>query len=232
MQLGSEESLQQAIAFMVLDRSERMTYTSSQPASKLGGYMYQTFMVHQSSPQYSTNIYVSHELHYLPSCLKSLLPNLPLTNARLSLLIAFVSSTTSTYTIILIPFGPISNTNVPDFVADLHPFLTAGRDRANLAQGPVCQARNNETGEEVDIVDVFGTHWHRLPNGANKSDNVDEDTADIRRVSAPVEAKSEVIRSRFLGGVEVLDLVEAATDDVVVADDDTCNRGKEDGVGG
>ena len=109
-------------------------------------------------------------------------------------LIAFVFSTIRAHTIILVPLSPISNTDIPNLIPDLHPFLTAGRNRRNLAQGPVCQGRDDEAGEEVDIVDVFGTLGHRLPNGPNKSDNVDENTADIGCVSAPVEAESEVVR--------------------------------------
>lgn len=105
-------------------------------------------------------------------------------------------------------------------------------DWTNFAQCPVCQARDDETGEEVDVVNVFGTLRHRFPNGSNESDNVDEDPADIGCVSAPMEAEGKVVRCRFAGGVEVLDLVVAAADDVVVADDDAGDRGEEDGVGG
>ena len=109
-------------------------------------------------------------------------------------LIAFVFSTVRAYTIIFVPLSPISNTDIPNLIPDLHPFLTAGRNRRNFAQGPVCQGRDNEASEEVDIVDVFSTLGHRLPNGANETDNVDENTADIGCVSAPVEAESKEVR--------------------------------------
>ena len=156
---------------------------------------------------------------------------MPLPNG-LSLLITFEFSTIPAYTIILIPLSPISDTNIPNLVANLHPPLTTSRNRTNLAQGPVGQARHDEASEEVDVVDVFGTLRHRLPNGSNKPDNVDQDAADVRGVSAPVETKGEVVRCCFASRIEVGDLVIAAADDVVVADDDARDRGKEDGVGG
>lgn len=164
--------------------------------------------------------------------LSSLLAHLSLPNSSLPFLTTFVFSTVRAYTIILIPLSPIGNTDIPDLISNLHPFLTAGRNRGNLAQGPVCQACDYETGEEVDVVDVLGTHGHRFPNGTNKSDNVDKDTANIRCISAPVEAESEVVRCRFAGRVEVLYLVVSAADDVVIAYDNACNGREEDRISG
>ena len=166
-----------------------------------------------------------------PSHLKVLLSDLPFSNDLLILLIIFILSTDSAYTIILIAFSPIRNTNIPDLVPNLHPSLTAARNRANLAQDPVCQARDDETGEEVDIVDVNGTLRYRLSNGSNESDNVDKDTADIGCVSAPVEAEGKVVGCRFAGGVEVPYLVVATADDVIIADNDAGNRREEDRIG-
>ena len=163
--------------------------------------------------------------------LEILLSDLPLPNARLSFLITFELSTARAYTILLVTLSSVSNTNIPDLVPNLHPLLTAGRNRTNLAQDPVRQARDDETREEVDVIDVFGTLRHRPSYGSNESDDVDEDTADIGRVSAPVEAEGEVVRGCFAGGVEVRYLVVAAADDVVVADDDASDRGEEDRVG-
>lgn len=140
-------------------------------------------------------------------------------------------STIPACTIILITLRSISNTNIPDFVPNLHPSLTARWDGTDLAQAPVSQARDEETGEEVEIVDVLGALRHRLANGSDESDDVDEDTADISRVPAPVEAEGEVVRCPFAGGVEVFYLVVAAANDVVVTDDDASDRGEEDGVG-
>lgn len=47
-----------------------------------------------------------------------------------------------------------------------------------------------------------------------------------------METIGEMVGCRFLGGVEVPDLVVAAADDVIVADDDTGDGREEDGVGG
>ncbi len=46
-----------------------------------------------------------------------------------------------------------------------------------------------------------------------------------------MEAEGEVIRGGFAGGVEVFDLVVAAADEVVVANDDAGDGREEDGVG-
>ena len=174
-----------------------------------------------------------HTSHtHRPPLSERILPDMPLSDVRLAFLIPFHSCTVRARTIILITLSPISNTNVPDFIPNLHPFLTAGRNRTNLAQGPVRQARDEETSEEVDIVDVFRTLRHRLSDGSNEPNNVDEDTADIGCISAPVEAKGEVIRCCFASRVEVRYLVVAAADDVVIADDDPGDRGEKDGVGG
>ena len=47
-----------------------------------------------------------------------------------------------------------------------------------------------------------------------------------------MEAHDEVVWGVLLGGVEVFDLEVAATDQVVVGDDDAGDGGEEDGVGG
>ena len=141
-------------------------------------------------------------------------------------------STIRAHTIISIPLSPVSDTDISNLIPNLHPPLAASRDRTDLAQGPVRQARDDETGEEVDIVDICGTLRDRLSNGTDESNNVDQDTADIGCVSTPMKAKGEVIRSRFASGVEIRYLIIAAADDVVVADNDAGDRGEEDGVGG
>ena len=169
---------------------------------------------------------------HVPPPLKCLLSHLPFSNGSLSFLVAFVLSTIPAHTIISITLSPISDTDISNFIPNFHPTLTASWDRTDLAQGPVRQARDDETGEEIDIVDVCGTLRDRLSNGSDESNNVDQDTADIGCVSTPVKAKREVIRRRFASGVEIRYLIIAAADDVVVADDDTGDRREEDGVGG
>lgn len=47
-----------------------------------------------------------------------------------------------------------------------------------------------------------------------------------------MEAEGEVIGGGLAGGIEVTDLVVAAADDVVIADDDAGDGREEDGVGG
>lgn len=186
----------------------------------------------------------------LSQLLRIPLPNLPLPNGRLSFLITFAISATGILacTIILVIFefstavpastiifeslSSISDTDIPNLILNFRPPLTTGRDRADLAQGPVRHARDDKTSKEIDVVDVLGKLRHRLTNGSEEPDDIDEEAADIGCVSTPVETVGEIVGSRFLGGVKASDLVEAAADDVVVADDNAGDGGEEDGVGG
>ena len=164
---------------------------------------------------------------------KNLLPILLSPHGRrLPFLITFILPTVRAGAIVLVPLRPVRDANIPDLIADLHPALAAAGDGADLAEGPIGQAGDDEAGEEVDVVDVFRARGDGFADGADEADDVDEDAADVGRVAAPVEAEGEVVRGGFAGRVEVSDLVVAAADDVVIADDDACDRGEEDGVGG
>lgn len=200
--------------------AERVTYSlyADWPPQSNG---YQKFISHH--PKIPDIYRTNHPCR--PTLSQSLLPDRRLSNIRLPFLITFKLSTVCACTIIPIALSSISHTNIPNLVPNLHPSLTAGRNWTNLAQDPVRQARDEETGEEVDIVDVFRTLRHRLSNGSNESDDVDEDTAYIGCISAPMESKSEVVGCRFAGGVEVRYLVVTAAHDVVIADDDASDRG-------
>lgn len=125
----------------------------------------------------------------------------------------------------------VCNADIANLLPNFIPVRTRCRDRRNLTQHPIRASRHNESTEEVQIVDVGGARRHRLPNRSNETDNVDEDTADVGCVAAPVEAEGEVVGGAFLGAVQVFDLVVAFADDVVVADHDTGDGGEEYRVG-
>ena len=145
-----------------------------------------------------------------------------------------LTPTAATHTLhIKHPFpGPVRHTDVPDLLADLIPIRAPGLHVAHVVgQQPVCPARDQEAAEEIQVVDVGGTLGDGLADGADEADDVDEDAADVGGVAPPVEAEGVVVRGRGAGGVEVFDLEVAAADEVVVADNDACDGGEEDGVG-
>lgn len=71
----------------------------------------------------------------------------------------------------------------------------------------------------------------RFANGPDEAHNVNENSAYVRCITAPVKAKREVVRGRSVGRVEVFDLIVTTPNHIVVADDDTCNGGEEHGIG-
>ena len=125
----------------------------------------------------------------------------------------------------------IRNTDIANFLANLVPVRTRGRNRRHLAQRPVSPSCHDEPTEEVKIIDIGGARRHRFSDCADETDDIDEDTADVGRVATPVEAEGEVVRGVFLGAVQVFDLVVTFADDVVVTYNDAGDGGEEDGVG-
>ena len=124
----------------------------------------------------------------------------------------------------------IRNTNIANLIPNLIPVRTRRRNGGYRTQRPISTPSNEEPAEEVQIVDVRCTLGHRPSDRTNKSDDVDQDTADIGRVAAPMEAKGEEIWGPALGAVQILDLEVAFAHDVVVADDDAGDGGEEDRV--
>ena len=127
---------------------------------------------------------------------------------------------------------PVRDTDVSNLVADFHPPITTRWNGAETTQKIIGPRRYNESRKEIDVIYIGGTYRHRFADGADEADDVDENTANVGCVSAPVETKGKIIRGGWAGVVEVADLIEAATDDVVVADDNAGDGGEEDGVGG
>lgn len=117
-------------------------------------------------------------------------------------------------------------------LALLKPAITDRGDGEEFTQRPVDQARDDEPGEEVDAVDVRGADRDGFSDRADEADDVDEDAGDVGGVSAPGPAKPVEIGAIVVGGVEFLELEVALADDVVVADDDAGDAGKEDRICG
>lgn len=130
------------------------------------------------------------------------------------------------------PISSICHTDIANLISDLHPFLTARGDRADSTQEIIGARGDKEAAEEVEVVNVCRTLGDGLANCADESDNVDKDTADIRGIPSPVEAKGEHVRRSLLGGIKIADLVVAFANDVVIADNYTGDGGEEHGVGG
>lgn len=119
-----------------------------------------------------------------------------------------------------------------DEIAHLHPRLRYGRDRRDLAQDPVRARSDDETAEEVQVIDVLRALGDRLADSADEADDIDQDAGDVGGITAPVEAEPKVVGGRLAGGVQLLDLQVAASHEVIIGHNDTSNRREEDGVGG
>ena len=126
----------------------------------------------------------------------------------------------------------IRQPHIINILAHLRPLIRDRRDREELAQQPVHARRNDEASKEVDVVDIHRWSRNVIPDGADKPDDVDEDTRNIRRVPAPVQTSGVVIRGRFSCGVEVSNLKITLANEVIVGDHDAGDGGEEDGVGG
>ena len=165
-------------------------------------------------------------------------PDLPFPDPRDILLVALemrLIPTSIPAIPIIIPLPtptPIRNANIPNLIPDLHPPLTTRRNRADPTKRIISPTGDQKPRKEVQIVNIGRALGDRFADGADETDDVDEDAADVGGVAAPVEAEGEVVGGGFAGGVEVADLIVAAADEVVVADDDAGDGGEEDGVGG
>jgi hypothetical protein len=68
---------------------------------------------------------------------------------------------------------PVRDTQVPNLIANLHPVIAASRNWANLAATQIRGAGNDESAEEVEVVDVRCTSWDWLADGTYKPNDVD-----------------------------------------------------------
>ena len=101
-----------------------------------------------------------------------------------------------------------------------------------MTKQPICASCHDEPAEEVQVVEIGRPCGYRLPNGPYKPNDINQDTADVCCVTAPVDAGGEVVRARSLAGIEFSDAVVSAADDVIVGNDDTGDGGEENGVRG
>lgn len=80
-------------------------------------------------------------------------------------------------------------------VIDLHPDIAASWNRPCSAQQIIDPIGNQESAKEVEIVDISCTNGHGRANCSSKSDNIDEDTGNVRRVCPPTDTEVEVVWS-------------------------------------
>lgn len=66
--------------------------------------------------------------------------------------------------------------------------------------------------------------------GSDETDNVWQDTADVCDICPPVDTVGIVVRRGVGSNVQFRQVQETLLQDVVVAEDDTCNGGEEDGI--
>lgn len=100
-----------------------------------------------------------------------------------------------------------------------------------MTQDPIRSARNQKATEEIQIIEIRRPFWHRLPNCAHETDNVDQDAADVGHIAAPMDTGCEIVRTRFLGRVQLLHSIIATADNVVIGDHHSGDGGKENRVG-
>lgn len=165
-----------------------------------------------------------------------ILPSYKSTDKRRCLLLLSVFGLdASSHDLLVVPLArPVAfgQANLVDFVADLHPHVARRWYRADLAQQPVHDAADDEPGKVVEVVDVGCAGRHLAADGPREAHDVDEDSRNVCGVAAPVEAGCEEVGGTLAARVELLDVVVALADDVVVAEHDSCNRRKENRVGG
>lgn len=72
--------------------------------------------------------------------------------------------------------------------------------------------------------------WHLLTYGASESNNVNEDSSNICRVTPPIYTECVKIRAGLACIIEFLDAQIALPDNIVVSGHDAGNRAKENAI--
>lgn len=135
-------------------------------------------------------------------------------------------------TLLITPLRRIRKTGIDNPISNLHPHIARGRHRAQSTKQVITATSDNKAGKEVQIVDVLCADRNVNANSADETHDVWEDAGDVGSVATPVEAESEVVWRLASSGVEVCDLEVAFAHEIIVANDDASDGGKEDGIGG
>ena len=125
----------------------------------------------------------------------------------------------------------VCNGEILNIDINLVPRSTCLRNGEEPRESEVHTTGNKDTGEIVNVVDVFRADRDFATHSTGEADDVDQDTADVGGIGAPRETASVVVAVCFAGAVERVDVQVALSDDVVVTDHDTGNGGEEEGVG-
>jgi len=99
--------------------------------------------------------------------------------------------------------------------------ITCGWDGEEPAKQIIGLRSDNESTEEVEIVDILRSDGDWSANDADKTDDVDEDLGDVSGIASPVKTEPEVVETDHLCAVEFCDLKVPLPNDVVITDDDT-----------
>lgn len=98
--------------------------------------------------------------------------------------------------------------------------VTRGWDGEEPAKQIIGPRSDNESTEEVEIVDILRSDGDWSANGADETDDVDENPGDVSGIASPVETEPEVVGTGRLCAVEFCDLKVPLPNDVVITDDD------------
>lgn len=112
------------------------------------------------------------------------------------------------------------------------PRVACGRNREKPRQEVVRGAGDEESREIIDVVDVRGALRHIDTDRTHESNDVDQKTTDIRRISSPGNTAVAIIRTVGASVVQVFDVEIALAHQVVVANHRAGNGGEENRVGG
>ena len=94
--------------------------------------------------------------------------------------------------------------------------IAGGFDGRYFAKKPVGSTGDDETAEEIQVVEIGCADGDGTTDGAYEADDVDEDSGNVGCVAAPVEAEPEVIRAVGLSRVQASDVEVAVADEIVV----------------
>src|ERR1700743_3379785 len=70
----------------------------------------------------------------------------------------------------------VCNGHVANLISNFGPDLSTGRNWRQLAQSPINHCGNDETTEEVKVIDVRGCNRHLVANSSSKHPDINKNT--------------------------------------------------------
>lgn len=117
------------------------------------------------------------------------------------------------------------------------PRVARRRKRKDQTQYVVNCCGNNNPRQVVEVVNVLSAYWNSIAalgslDGANKTNDVDEDSGNVRGKAAPGEPEGVVVGCVLFWAVQAPQVQVALADNIVVTKYDPGNGGEENGVSG